>query len=90
MKVQLIYPCRNTKQIDVRIGELTLHFSYRTVVAFNSPFSGFVVSENRWSTTTGRHLNEIDGGSTEAKAERLPIGEFEQKLEDTLIHYKLD
>jgi hypothetical protein len=85
MTVRLTYPQRNTKQIDVSVGNLTLNFSYETVIAFNSPFSGFVISENVWSTTTGRHLNEIHPD----KSLRIPNEEFKQKLSEVLKHYGL-
>lgn len=85
MTVKLTYPSRNTKQIDVQVGSLTLNFSYNTVVAFYSSHSGFVISENVWSTTTGRHLNEIHPD----KSIRISRSEFEQKLKETLEHYGL-
>jgi hypothetical protein len=85
MTVRINYPSRNTKQIDVQVGSLTLNFSYQTVVAFNSPFSGFVISENIWSTTTGRHLNEIHPD----KSLRIPNDVFKRKLAETLKHYGL-
>lgn len=86
MTVKLTYPSRNTKQIDVQVGSLTLHFSYETVVAFSSSHSGFVISENVWSTTTGRHLNEIHPD----KSLRMSNDAFEQKLQETLKHYGLN
>jgi len=85
MTVRLNYPSRNTKQIDVQVGSITLNFSYETVIAFDSPFSGFVISENVWSTTTGRHLNEIHPD----KDLRITHNEFEKKLQETLEHYGL-
>ncbi len=85
MAIRLTYPSRNTKQIDVSVGNLTLNFSYNTVVAFNSPFSGFVISENIWSTTTGRHLNEIHPD----KSLRIPNEDFKLKLSEVLKHYGL-
>lgn len=35
------------------------YFSYRTLIAFDTPSTGLIVSENVWSTTTGRHLNQV-------------------------------
>jgi hypothetical protein len=37
-------------------------FSYKTLVAFRGPNGRRVVLKNYWSTTTGKHLNAIDGG----------------------------
>ncbi len=63
---------------DVTIGDLTISFSYRTPIAFDHPGLGLVVSENCWSTTTGKHLNQIDEGD---KKGRLPRDRFEAALE---------
>lgn len=63
----------------VTVGNITLYFSYETVVAFRTPQTGFVVSENVWSRTTGKHLNWISG-----KSDRIPHAEFERKLEIVL------
>lgn len=86
MAVRLRYPQRKTKQIDVIIGNLTLYFSYETVVAFSSPHSGFVISKNVWSVTTGRHLNEIN----DLKSNRVSHEAFLVLLHDTLKHYGLE
>ena len=85
MTVRIRYPTRNTKQVDVKIGDLTLSFSYETVVAFISPHSGFIITENKWGKTTGRHLNEIHPD----KSKRIPYTEFKEKLQETLRHYGL-
>jgi hypothetical protein len=58
-------------------GGNDFYFSYNTLVAFTDPASGRrIVRENIWGPTTGKHLNKIDGGSAEAKAERLSSEEF--------------
>lgn len=69
----------------VRIGNLTLYFSYKTVIAFCEGYS-VTVSENVWSVTTGRHLNWIGAGD---KKSRLPRAEFEEALRKTLDKYGL-
>jgi len=52
-----------------------LWFSYETCVAFAT--KGYVVvSENAWSTTTGRHIGCIPHD----KRHRIPLEEFEAKL----------
>jgi hypothetical protein len=68
---------QNNNLTRVYLGNLVLWFSYETVVAFHVPGQRRVVSENIWSNTTGRHLNEIDGSS---KSTRVPHDEFERKL----------
>ena len=55
-------------------------FSYKTPVAYQVPGEALVVRENDWSTTTGKHLNAIDGGSNEAKRSRLAGTTFEARL----------
>ena len=70
----------------VVIGELTLWFSYKTVIAAKAPGFGRIVSENYWSSTTGKHLNSIDGGN---KNDRLKSDEFEAVLRDMLLKYHL-
>ena len=63
----------------VRVGRLNFAFSYETIVAFATPEDGWVISENVWSQTTGKHLNEIPGGRD--KSRRVPHAEFTRKLE---------
>lgn len=68
---------------------ITFYYSYSTLVAYRSPVSDLVIRKNDWSTTTGKHLNWIDGGSAEAKKRRLSESEFETKLDRMLEHYGL-
>lgn len=46
----------------VDLGFLRLWYSYTTLVAFQVSGKPAVVHFNDWSTTTGKHLNAIDGG----------------------------
>ncbi len=62
------------------VGELTVYFSYQTPVAFRVYGNPAIVRENDWGPTTGKHLNWIDGGSKESKAQRLSGEDFEQRL----------
>lgn len=73
---------RNLTHVDVGQG-LELWYSYRTVVAFRHVDrygARVVVRENDWGPTTGRHLNEIDGGSKDARSLRIAAAEFERRL----------
>lgn len=72
---------QNNNLTRVYVGDLILWFSYETIVAFHAPGSSRRVCENVWSQTTGRHLNEIDGGSKEAKAARLSHDVFTVALD---------
>lgn len=64
---------------------VTLYFSYQTIVAFVPWFGDnkgeLIVSENVWSNTTGKHLNEIDGGM---KKLRKPHAEFTRLLDEVM------
>ncbi len=66
--------------LRITIGDLTLWFSYETVVAYYDFTDGKIVSENNWGPTTGKHLNWIDGGGDQARAKRLPRDVFERQL----------
>ena len=66
--------------LEFTIGVLTVYFSYQTPVAFCVSPLGLLVRENEWGSTTGKHLNTIDGGGKEAKKRRVPGPEFEEKL----------
>jgi hypothetical protein len=71
--------------IAFKLGIRTIYFSYDTPVAFrgtNSKGEYFnCVIQNYWSTTTGKHLNWIDGGD---KNSRLTKEEFKNKLQEFL------
>ena len=60
-----------------QLGAVTVYFSYETPVAFSAPGHGLVVRVNDWGTTSGKHLNWIDGGDHK---NRLPGSEFEPLL----------
>lgn len=62
------------------LPHITIYFSYKTPVAFNGP-KGLRVRQNDWSTTTGKHLNAIDGGNKKA---RIPGEQFERELAEAL------
>lgn len=66
---------------------LQLWYSYETIVAFKKDWSSpLVVRQNDWSTTTGKHLNWIDGGD---KKSRLKGEDFEKALTETLAAFGL-
>lgn len=75
----------------VTIGDLDLMFSYETVVAFRTPEDGLVVSENVWSTTTGKHLAAIDGGKTGGRWDQRRLhAEFTEALDEALMRRGLE
>jgi len=76
---------RGNRAHGVRIGDVLLYFSYETIIAFEAPEFGLVVSENVWSVTTGGHLNTINPN----KSIRLPRAKFEKLLDEVLEKYHL-
>lgn len=72
----------------VFLGSVILYFSYNTPIGFEDNREGTVrrqiVRENEWGPTTGKHLNRIDGGSKEAKAQRVSSEEFTERLNELL------
>ena len=75
---------RDQKDLVIN-NSLTLHYSYDTVVAFRTPKTGLVISENNWSRTTAKHLNHIDRD----KSKRISKQEFEDQLIEVLQEYNL-
>lgn len=75
---------KNTTRID--FGNIELYFSYETLVAYRDEVDGLVVCQNKWSMTTGKHLNDIDGGNKEA---RLPKREFDHKVGEMTIRHSV-
>lgn len=68
----------------VEVGPIILHFSYKTVIGYQTAETGLVVRENEWGPTTGKHLNYLDGGSKDAKSRRLNGKHFERELADII------
>lgn len=81
------YDSRGTRSKGVRVGNLTLWFSYETCIAFELNGKR-TVRENSWGPTTGHHLASIDGGSKEAKKARLNGPAFEKALEGLKVSVK--
>ena len=63
---------------------ITIWYSYQTPVAFMHPSTGFVIRENDWGPTTGKHLNWIDADHSK----RIPGEEFEKKLAEAMYNSK--
>jgi hypothetical protein len=72
--------------VTIHLGKLSIAHSYQTVIAFKDGVNPWRVSENLWGSTTGKHLNAIDGGK---KSIRLKRPEFEALYEKTLRSYGL-
>lgn len=76
MNLSISHPTDRPNFTRADIGDLTVWFSYRTPIGFHHPDTGTVTRENDWNNTTGRHLTEVDGGSKDARAARLPADAF--------------
>ena len=70
----------------IKVGSLTLWFSYDTVVAFRSPKNGFCITKNYWGPTTGKHLNWIHPN----KDIRLDGEDFDTRLKEALAYHRLE
>jgi hypothetical protein len=77
MSVSLRHPTDLTNFTIVTIGDLKLAFSYETIIGFKEGWDLWIVSENIWSQTTGKHLNWLDDGS---KKTRLDPYTFQRLL----------
>jgi hypothetical protein len=64
----------------VRIGDMSIYFSYSTVVGFATPEDGRIVSDNVWSVTTSRHKGRVGG-------RRVPHDEFVKLYEQALVRH---
>lgn len=82
------YGSRNYGAHSMRLdlGDLGLWFSYDTVVAFQDGSGPVQVSVNCWGSTTGRHLNAIDGGDKKGRIDRTV---FESSLDAVLVKHGL-
>lgn len=74
----------NNKLTEVIINDLTLYFSYETIIGFHTPQTGIIATENLWNQTTGRHLNSFS-----MPEDRKPRSEFMELLQGTLKKYGL-
>lgn len=72
--------------LRVTFGDLTLFYSYNTIIAFDNGNERFV-RDNDWGPTTGKHLNWIDGG---AKGYRIPGYQFENRLAEELLAMQIE
>jgi hypothetical protein len=70
----------NENKCIVSIDNLDLYFSYDTIIAFRNK-GKLCCSENQWSNTTGKFLNEIQPD----KSKRMPAAEFNDLLESLHI-----
>ena len=70
----------------VELANITLFYSYDTIVAYTDGKDGLTVSTNQWGVTTGKHLNWIDGGD---KKNRKTADQFTAMLTAACIRHNI-
>lgn len=83
MSISISHPTNRPNFSTVSVGNLTLWFSYQTVIGFQTT-GNVVASENVWGPTTGKHLNQFSD-----KSDRLPREDFKRALADVLTAHGL-
>lgn len=78
MKISLTNRASNFNEVE--LNDITLWFSYKTVVGFHTSKTGIVCIENLWGPTTGKHLNSIQPD----KKKRVSNEKFNEMLETVL------
>ena len=77
LDIKLSHPTERPNFAEVEIGELTIWFSYKTVIALHHhALGGLVVRANQWGNTTGRAMGWLEKEYGRAKTERVPEDEF--------------
>lgn len=69
----------NNKLTIVELGEVSLYFSYETLVGITKYGVGTYARENVWGPTTGKHLNYFS-----KPEERIEKEEFDRIVADLL------
>ena len=68
----------------VHLDGYQVAFSYETPIGFAIASRPWVLRDNEWGPTTGKHLNNLD----ERKINRLPGDEFLKALVDVVDEYR--
>jgi len=76
MTVTVIHPTNRPNFCIIGTGRHEIAFSYRTPIGFRPADGRWVVRQNDWGPTTGKHLNWLPGD----KADRLSSAAFEAAL----------
>ena len=70
---------KNVVSISTNKGSIDLYFSYETLVAVNN-----VVSQNDWSKTTGKLLNELESDKSKRVEHKEVLEEAQRQLKKVL------
>jgi len=74
---------KNVVIIRTELGSVRLYFSYETIVAVDG-----VVSQNNWSKTTGKLLNELQPDKSRRVEHDIVLNEVEKRLKNILFSNK--
>jgi hypothetical protein len=74
----------------IQLGDLSVYFSYSTVVAFWTPRTGLKIRENDWGATTGRHLSAIESMHGADREDRVKGSEFDELLNQIQLTYEVN
>lgn len=78
MEIELTTVSTNLTKFS--LGNLDIYFSYNTAVAFEDSQANLVISQNKWSPTTGKHLSIIN----KDVSDRIPYEQFTKELEKAI------
>lgn len=72
----------NKNEVVIKKGEkeVSLYFSYKTIIAVDR-----VVSENDWSNTTGKFLNELEPNKHARVKHSKVLEEAQKRLKEVLV-----
>lgn len=84
MKLRIDHPTDrpNFTIVHIELGNsyLSLAFSYETVVGYKRGWAKWVVTQNYWGPTTGKHLNYLN----DDHSQRVDADTFEAGLSEAL------
>jgi hypothetical protein len=69
----------------VTLKNISIYYSYETIVAYEDIKDGLVCCKNQWGVTTGKHLNWIEPN----KKLRKSSEEFEKLLNEALDRHNI-
>jgi len=84
MRISIDHPTDRPNFYIVHVGNLSLAFSYRTIIGFSVGGSRWVIRENVWGPTTGKHLNYLANKNT-----RISEVDFTPRLHAVLLQFGL-
>lgn len=84
MNVRIDHPTDRANFSIVEIGSTLLAFSYKTLIGVSVDYGPWILCENVWGPTTGKHLNYLAG-----KDNRIPYQEFETLIAGVEVKVEL-